>query len=69
MARSSTEIRDSIEQERVALAGELEQLRSTLAEVTDWRKQLRSHKREVVAIAAVSGFLVAGGLRALRRRR
>ncbi len=71
--RSSTEIRASIEEQRTLLAGELEQLRTGLAEVTDWRKQLREHKREAVIAAAVTGFIVAGGLGALsgalRRRR
>ena len=53
--RSSTEIRASIEEQRTLLAGELEQLRTGIAEVTDWRKQLREHKREAVIAAAVIG--------------
>jgi hypothetical protein len=71
--RSSAEIRASIEEQRTLLAGELEQLRTGLAEVTDWRKQLREHKREAMIAAAVAGFVVAGGIGALsgalRRRR
>lgn len=71
--RSSEEIRASIEEQRTLLAGELEQLRTGIAEVTDWRKQLREHKREAVIAAAVAGFVVAGGIGALsgalRRRR
>lgn len=71
--RSSEEIRASIEEQRVLLAGELEQVRTGLAEVTDWRKQLREHKREAAIVAAVAGFVVAGGIGALggafRRRR
>lgn len=71
--RTAEEIRASIEEQRELLAGDLVQLRTSLAEVSDWRKQLRVHKREAVVAAAVAGFVVAGGLGALggalRRRR
>jgi len=38
-----------------------------VTELTDWRRQVREHKRELVIGAAVVGFAV-GGLMALRRR-
>ena len=38
-----------------------------VAELTDWRRQVREHKRELVIGAAIVGFAV-GGLMALRRR-
>lgn len=67
--RSAAEIRRSIEQHRAELAGELIELRTHAAEVSDWRRQLRAHKTELMVAAAVAGFVVAGGLRAFRRRR
>jgi hypothetical protein len=43
-----------------------------VAEVTDWRKQLRVHQREVLIGAAVAGFVIGGGIAGmfglLRRR-
>ena len=32
------------------------------AEVTDWRKQLRKHRKEVLIGAAVAGFVLGGGI-------
>jgi hypothetical protein len=46
----------------------VELLRTRVGELTDWRRQVREHKRELVIGAAVVGFAV-GGLLALRRRR
>lgn len=67
--RSAAEIRASIEEERLLLAQDLERVRTSLTEVTDWRKQLRAHKREAMVAAAVAGFVIAGGLSAFGRRR
>jgi len=71
--RSSAEIRASIEEQRELLAGDLVKLRNSLAEASDWRRHLRAHKTEAIAVAAVAGFVVAGGLSVLsggfRRRR
>ena len=39
-----------------------------VAELTDWRRQVREHRSELIVGAAVLGFAV-GGLIALRRRR
>jgi len=60
--RSPEEIRSSIESNRAELAVSMERLRGEVAEVTDWRKQLRTHQREVVIGAAVAGFVIGGGI-------
>ena len=75
-ARSPEEIRASIEQNRQALGTSLEKLRVEVGELMDWRSQLRRHQREVLIGAAVTGFVLGGGIAALgalafggRRRR
>jgi hypothetical protein len=65
--RSSSEIRAEIERQREELSQSVEALRNRVAELTDWRRQVREHRRELVIGAAVVGFAV-GGLIALRRR-
>lgn len=73
--RTPEEIRRSIEANRAELGLAVERLRTEVAEVADWRKQLRVHQREVVIGAAVAGFVLGGGIAALtgaltgRRRR
>jgi hypothetical protein len=66
--RSSQEIRRDIEIEREALGRSVELLRARVGELTDWRRQVREHRRELIAGAAVAGFVI-GGIIALRRRR
>jgi hypothetical protein len=65
--RSATEIRSSIEANRMELAASVERLRGEVARMTDWRGQLERHRTELMAGAAVVGFVV--GIRLLRRRR
>ena len=65
--RSSREIRSDIEAARVELGQSVESLRGRVNELTDWRRQVREHQRELVIGAAVVGFVV-GGMIALRRR-
>ena len=65
--RSSDQIRADIERQRTELSHSVEALRGRVAELTDWRRQVREHRRELVIGAAVVGFAV-GGLMALRRR-
>jgi hypothetical protein len=70
--RSPEQIRASIEANRAELGMAVERLRQEVAEVTDWRKQLREHQREVIIGAAVAGFVIGGGIAAftgLFRRR
>jgi hypothetical protein len=63
--RSPEEIRASIEANRAELAVSLGTLRNEVAELTDWRKQLARHQREIAIGAAVAGFVVAGGIAAV----
>lgn len=65
--RSAMQIRADIEAQRRDLGNSVELLRTRVAELTDWRRQVREHKRELAIGAAVAGFAI-GGLLALRRR-
>ena len=65
--RSAAQIRTDIESARVELSRSVDSLRGRVGELTDWRRQVREHRRELVIGAAVAGFVV-GGLIALRRR-
>lgn len=65
--RSAHEIRSNIQHEREELGRSVEALRGRVGELTNWRRQVREHRRELVIGAAVVGFAV-GGLMALRRR-
>jgi Protein of unknown function (DUF3618) len=66
--RASWEIRRDIEVQREDLGRSVEALRDRVSELTDWRRQLREHRRELIIGAAAAGFLI-GGIVALRRRR
>jgi hypothetical protein len=66
--RSSAEIRQDIEAQREQLGKSVEALRGRVTELTDWRRQVREHRQELIVGAAIVGFAV-GGLMALRRRR
>ena len=63
--RSPEEIRRSIEANRADLGIAVERLRAEVTEITDWRKQLNEHRKEVLIGAAVAGFVLGGGLAAL----
>lgn len=66
--RSAAEIRRDIDVQRQQLGTSVEELRGKVTELTDWRRQVREHKQELIYAAAVVGFVV-GGLAMLRRRR
>jgi hypothetical protein len=66
--RSSEQIRRDIESQREELGQSVEKLRNRVGELTDWRRQVREHRRELIAGAAIAGFVI-GGIVALRRRR
>ncbi len=66
--RNSEQIRADIERQRTELGRSVEALRGRVTELTDWRRQIRTHQRELAIGAAVVGFAV-GGFLALRRRR
>ena len=63
--RTPEEIRRSIEANRADLALAVETLRGEVTKATDWRAQLKAHKREVVIGAAVAGFVLGGGIAAM----
>lgn len=67
-SRSSAQIRHDIESQRLQLGDSVEALRNRVTELTDWRRQVREHRRELIIGAAAAGF-VLGGILALRRRR
>ena len=59
MAESSPEvIRASIEETRKELAFSVNDLRSKMAELTDWRRQLAENRNAALVGAAVAGFVV-----------
>ena len=71
--RTPAEIRASIEENRRELGLAIERLQGEVAELTDWRKQVAEHQRQILIAAAVTGFLLGGGIAAIgglfRRRR
>jgi len=64
--RSSAQIRADIERQREELGHSVTALRTRVGELTDWRRQVREHQRELAIGAAVVGFAI--GVRLLRRR-
>ena len=71
--RSPAEIRTSIETTRRELAFSVNDLRSKVSTLTDWRRPLAENRQAAIVGAAVAGFVVGGGIAAtvslLRRRR
>jgi hypothetical protein len=64
-ARTPEEIRQSIEANRNELGMAVDRLRAEVVEVTDWRKQLRKHRKKALIGAAVAGFVIGGGIAAV----
>jgi hypothetical protein len=70
--RSPAQIRTSIVSTREELAFSVNDLRSKVTEITNWRKQLAENRTQALVGAAVAGFVVGGGVAAtlsLFRRR
>lgn len=63
--RTPDEIRASIEQNRQELGTSLQKLRTEVVLLTDWRAQLRPQQEQLMKVAAVSGFVLGGGIAAL----
>jgi hypothetical protein len=66
--RSAAEIRADVERTRGELSTSVESLRTKVADLTDWRRQLHEHREQLIAGAAVVGFAV-GALVVARRLR
>jgi hypothetical protein len=65
--RNSAQIRADIDAQRAELGQSVDQLRDRVTELTDWKGQLRKHRKQIIVGAVATGFIV-GGLAALRRR-
>jgi hypothetical protein len=65
--RSADQIRRDIDIQRQQLGTSVEALRGKVTELTDWRRQVREHQRELIIGAAAVGFAI--GVRAMLRRR
>ena len=63
--RSPEEIRRSIEANRAELGLAVERLRGEVTQATDWRRQVRAHKKQMLIGAAVAGFVLGGGVAAM----
>ena len=63
-SRSPEMIRASIEETRHELAFSVNDLRSKVAELTNWRGQLIENRRTALIGAAVAGFVIGGGIAA-----
>ena len=63
-ARSPEMIRASIEETRHELAYSVNDLRSKMAEITNWRGQLIRNRKAALVGAAVAGFVIGGGVAA-----
>ena len=71
--RTPEQIRSSIEATRQELAFSVNDLRSKVTQLADWRRQLVENRQAALVGAAVAGFVIGGGVAAtvslLRRRR
>jgi hypothetical protein len=63
-ARSPEMIRASIEETRHELAYSVNDLRSKMAEITNWRGQLVRNRKAALVGAVVAGFVIGGGVAA-----
>lgn len=62
--RSPEQIRSSIEATRQELAFSVNDLRSKVNEITNWRGQLVRNRKAALVGAAVAGFVIGGGVAA-----
>jgi hypothetical protein len=63
-ARSPEQIRQSIAVTRQELAFSVNDLRSKLTELADWRAQLVRNRKAALIGAAAAGFVIGGGVAA-----
>jgi hypothetical protein len=64
-SRTPEEIRASIEQNRQDLGHSIGRLREEVAELTDWRSQLRRNQQPLMIGAGAAGFVAGGGIGAV----
>ncbi|MEA2366334.1 MAG: hypothetical protein QOI32_1846 [Thermoleophilaceae bacterium] len=62
--RNPEMIRASIEETRRELAFSVNDLRSKMNEITNWRGQLVRNRKAALVSAAVAGFVIGGGVAA-----
>ena len=62
--RTPEEIRASVEVTREELQYSLGDLQGKINELTNWRAQLARHRKQVLIGAAVTGFVIGGGIAA-----
>lgn len=62
--RSPEQIRSSIEETRQELAFSVNDLRSKVTEIADWRRHLVENRQPALVGAAVAGFVIGGGVAA-----
>ena len=67
--RTPEQIRASIAANQAGLASSLTQLRGEVVAVADWRRQINSHRSQVLIGAAVAGFVIGGGIAAIFGRK
>ncbi len=67
-SRSAEQVRRDIVQQRQELSRSVEALRTRWLQVTDVRRQIHEHRKELAVGAAVVGFLVGGAIALSRRR-
>jgi hypothetical protein len=60
--RHPAEIRASVQETRRELEFSIGDLKGKIAELTDWRRQLIEHKQQALIGAAVTGFILGGGI-------
>lgn len=63
-SRNPELIRASIEETRRELAFSVNDLRSKMTEITNWRGQLIRNRKAALVGAAVAGFVIGGGVAA-----
>ena len=72
-SRTPEQIRASIEENRRELGLAIERLQGEVAELTNWRKKVAEHQKQILIGAAVAGFVLGGGIAGVtglfRRRR
>jgi hypothetical protein len=64
MTQNPELIRASIEETRRELAFSVNDLRSKVDELADWRGHLRRNRKAALIGAAVAGFVIGGGVAA-----